>query len=269
MTVESDEVQTSILDAPPSQARLACRKIHILDQVDSTNDWLWRLGKTDNIHAVACFANKQTAGRGRRGHHWQSLEGNIHLSLAWQDRGVWMEMPVTLILGTAILSSLVTNEHPGVGIKWPNDLYADNKKFGGILVERRLTSTGPFWVIGVGINLIPVEIKPSTEIPATNLETIQPGISTQKDHIIAKLISCITETCQRLDQKEIGNFSDNWKRYDLTYGQPITAHLSDKRLIQGIGNGIDAQGRLGLKTDNDTIYLESGEISLRLQPKIK
>ena len=107
--------------------------LQIFEEVGSTNDVVRELAEKGGAHGAAVAARRQTAGRGRRGHVWESPLGNLYLSI--------------LLLQIAGVS----NE---VQLKWPNDLLARERKLGGILVEAFRDSAGDaFAVCGIGINL--------------------------------------------------------------------------------------------------------------------
>lgn len=130
-----------------------------LDEVDSTNNYLRNL-PTDELKSeiVVAVANTQTAGRGQRGNSWESEPGK-NLTFSILIRPNFIEARQQFILSQAIALSIkevlcnyVTNPFPL--IKWPNDIYWNKKKLGGILIENDLTGKNiDRCIIGVGVNL--------------------------------------------------------------------------------------------------------------------
>ncbi|MDL2317562.1 biotin--[acetyl-CoA-carboxylase] ligase [Eubacteriales bacterium OttesenSCG-928-A19] len=122
-----------------------------LDTVDSTNLYARKWAREGAPHGAVVIADRQTAGRGRRGRGWLSPSGT----------GLWLSMvvrpdipdeaypllPLAAALATADACEAVS--HIPVRIKWPNDLIAGGRKIVGILAERE----GDSAVIGIGINV--------------------------------------------------------------------------------------------------------------------
>jgi len=113
-------------------------ELEIHDQIHSTNSHLVALSnaKPDST-AVVCLAEQQTAGKGRRGRQWISPFGsNIYASIVWKfEQGPTYLSGLSLAIGVAVIKSLKTHGIKDVGLKWPNDIYWQQRKLGGILVE--------------------------------------------------------------------------------------------------------------------------------------
>lgn len=105
---------------------------------------------------TAVVATRQTAGRGRQGRPWQAAPGGLWLSVVVHPPSGQLLEPVAIRVGLA-LARLLEEWIPGiplVQLKWPNDLFLDGRKVGGILVEARWQGDECQWVVvGVGINL--------------------------------------------------------------------------------------------------------------------
>jgi len=121
----------------------------VLDECESTNDLARKLGESGAPHGTWISARRQTAGRGRLGRQWTSSEGNLFLSLIvrFEDKSKWTWVPLAAAVGVAQAFAKLN-----VRIKWPNDLWVDGKKLGGILCEGVGTSQGSFIIIGLGMN---------------------------------------------------------------------------------------------------------------------
>ncbi len=145
-----------------------------LDVVDSTSryvrdeaDNMWVDGKD----FVAVTATRQTAGRGQRGNVWQSQSGkNLLLSILLRP-GCALEVSGQFLLSQAVALS-IHSAMKCYGIetrlKWPNDVYAGNRKLGGILVE--LDYSGAFVeqaIVGVGLNVNQTEFPPMDRVPVS------------------------------------------------------------------------------------------------------
>lgn len=124
--------------------------ITLLDSVGSTNDEALAAGRAGAPHGWTVAARAQTAGRGRRGHVWESPRGNLYLSVVLRPQVGPSRLP-----GLAAACGLgVTDVLREARLKWPNDLLAEGRKLAGILVEAARDDSGrPFAVCGVGVNV--------------------------------------------------------------------------------------------------------------------
>ena len=141
----------------------------LFEKTDSTNEQALLKVKQKHTLPLACFAEEQTQGRGRRGKVWISPRGSsVYLSLAWK-----FDVPVndlgclSLASGVAVARVLKNIGLKQVGLKWPNDVLVDDKKIAGILIETaHITSEATTAVIGVGLNFkLPVELSDSLAQP--------------------------------------------------------------------------------------------------------
>lgn len=131
-------------------------RIRLLEKTVSTNDDALELGRQGSEGGTAVAARRQTAGRGRRGHAWESPAGNLYLSVLLRPDVPPSQLPgLAAVCGLGATDGLdalgLSNE---VQLKWPNDLLARGQKLAGILVEAARDNTGnSFAVCGIGINL--------------------------------------------------------------------------------------------------------------------
>lgn len=131
---------------------------HILEQTDSTNNYaMERIRDGRASSGMAWFSACQTAGKGQRGRSWLSAPGlNLALSVAVQPEGYLKsgKFHVNALAGLCVLQFLRSLHPKGFSLKWPNDLYWNDRKAGGILIESVLSGQERNWlVIGIGINI--------------------------------------------------------------------------------------------------------------------
>jgi len=120
-----------IIAAMTPASRALMQNLLILPQIDSTNRYLMDLGKQQQS-GVVCFAEQQTAGKGRRGRHWVSPFGNnIYLSVLWRYElaGPDRLAGLSLAVAVAVIRALTRLGVENVGIKWPNDLVSQQKNW--------------------------------------------------------------------------------------------------------------------------------------------
>lgn len=127
--------------------------LHEFDELDSTSQTLWQLAEAGSGAGTAVIAAQQRAGRGQRGHTWQSERGGLYLS-------VLLEPEIAIADGTLLtfctawgLADVLQRLSIPVELKWPNDLVIGKQKLGGILTETRSTQNLITQaVVGVGLN---------------------------------------------------------------------------------------------------------------------
>ena len=129
-----------------------------LNEVDSTNNWLKANGAAYG-HGTVVTAAAQTAGRGQRGNSWESLPGaNITMSMLIEPRDVTasQQFAVSEVVSLAVVDTLreFLGDDAPVAVKWPNDIYWNDRKICGILIENVLCGTRILRsVVGIGLNV--------------------------------------------------------------------------------------------------------------------
>jgi len=109
------------------------------------------------VHGEAWYAHEQTQGRGQRGRKWESYPGeNITMSMAIQRLEPFKQQPflLSMAVALAVLDYLQNRVRETVQIKWPNDLYINDRKAGGILIANQYRGLEWCWAVaGMGINI--------------------------------------------------------------------------------------------------------------------
>lgn len=243
-------------------------KLHYHSQLDSTNRYLLdRLGELSK--GELCFAEMQTAGRGRRGRVWQSpLASQIIFSVYWPlSGGMQQASGLSLVVGIAMVEALSELGLQGLQLKWPNDIYHQGKKLGGILVEMNGQAQGTcHLIIGVGINVsMNVEMMAEVEQLWTDINSFSHEPIDRTTLSIA-LISSLNRALEQFEKEGMQGFYRKWAKWDLFLDKEVELHFA-QRLIKGIGRGIDEQGALLLEQEGKLKAFNGGEISLRANEK--
>lgn len=129
--------------------------LRVVDVTTSTNDDAREAAREGAPHGSAVAARVQTAGRGRRGHVWESPRGSLYLSCVLRPSvpmHFFTGLPAVCALG--VLDCL--RDDLGIAqaaLKWPNDIIVGPSKLAGILVEAGSSAMGTFAVCGVGVNV--------------------------------------------------------------------------------------------------------------------
>jgi BirA family biotin operon repressor/biotin-[acetyl-CoA-carboxylase] ligase len=236
--------------------------VHVLDQVDSTNDWLAQRAE----HAPdgsACLAEQQLAGRGRRGRTWVSPFGrNLYLSLLWR-------LPTTRISGLSIAMGVTVADAcesvgaTGLSLKWPNDLVAASGKVGGILVDVETSDAEScIAIIGIGLNVdMPARLRRDITQPCADLNELA-GRRISRNELAAALIEHGREALPRFAQEGLAPFQQRFATRDASRDHPVTVEEGG-RISTGHARGIDTQGALMLETAEGITRIHSGDVSLR------
>ena len=258
--------------------------VEILPELGSTNTELMRRARLGRADPVLLVAERQTAGRGRLGRAWSShgaalqdgagLEGgaaantaatagpdaatqaaqtgasltfSLGLALAPAD---WSGL--SLAMGLAVAHSL----HPGVQIKWPNDLWFDGRKLGGILIETVAVGELRYAVIGIGIN-IERPVAQDLRTPPAGLRELLPEVDAAQ--ALGLIALPLVQAVLRFAHEGFGPLRSAYHARDLLYGQELVC--SDGTV--GQGRGVDASGALLLHTASGLQKISSAEVSVR------
>ncbi|MDU7484101.1 MAG: bifunctional biotin--[acetyl-CoA-carboxylase] ligase/biotin operon repressor BirA [Hafnia alvei] len=252
-----------LLDEQEITKQLPEGGVTVLPVVDSTNQYL-----LDRIHELcsgdACVAEYQQAGRGRRGRHWFSPFGaNLYLSMFWRlEQGPAAAMGLSLVIGIVMAEVLRELGAPDVKVKWPNDLYLNDKKLAGILVELTgKTGDAANIVIGAGINLS--MRSPDTSIVNQQWINLQEaGVKINRNELVAQLLKRLRDTLIDFETRGLAPFVERWRELDNFIDRPVNLLIGEQK-IYGIARGIDAQGALLLDREGEVTPFIGGEISLR------
>jgi len=238
--------------------------IELIPIIDSTNQYL--LDRVDSLESGSvCLAEYQAKGRGRRGREWVSPFGsNLYLSMFWRlDAGMAAAMGLSLVVGVAIVEALEEMGLTGVKLKWPNDLYYQDKKLAGILVEMSgQAGAAANLVIGMGLNLMMSEATEGITQPWASLDEVADNQQIDRNQLAISMITTLHKTLDDYELYGMTGFVERWNRLDNFINRPVKL-LMGPREISGIARGINEQGAVLLETENGLETYIGGEISLR------
>jgi BirA family transcriptional regulator, biotin operon repressor / biotin---[acetyl-CoA-carboxylase] ligase len=226
--------------------------VEVLPELDSTNSELMRRARSGQHSPTLLVAERQTAGRGRMGRVWQSQPGDsltFSLSLPMSPAD-WSGL--SLAVGLSLAESL----HPDIGLKWPNDLWFQDRKLGGILVEAASMGGRSQVVVGVGLNIRPR--------PADGLNTLPAALTELRPDMTAPtaLLSVVSPLIRALLAFERDGFAPLQRRFEARdVLKDRRVHTSDGQ--QGLALGVGPGGALQLQTDAGVREVHSAEISVR------
>ncbi len=221
-------------------------------RTDSTNIQARSLAANGAREGTLLVAEYQEKGKGRLGRQWQSPSGkNLLFSLIL--RPDWP--PQQAFYGTVLTSVSLCRAIPEVtgievGIKWPNDIYAGEKKLAGILTE---FATDPdrieYMIVGIGINCNWSPPKPPPEGQPSISLLKETGHKISRLRLLARFLKQAETLYEQTNIEGVGLLKEEWNRYSLVNNRRITISNNQKTWT-GIGQGIDDHGALILQLDN-------------------
>ena len=226
--------------------------VEVLPEIDSTNAELMRRARAGLSEPTLLVAERQTAGRGRLGRPWQSAAGDsltFSLGLPFAPRD-WSGL--SLAVGLAVAESL----HPDIGLKWPNDLWWQDRKLGGILIEAATTGGLSQVVIGIGLNIRPRPAEGLSTPPAALSELWPEATAGQA---LLQLMPVLVRALQDFEQQGFAPLHTRYAARDVLQGREV--QTSDG--VQGRCLGVSANGSLRLRSGEQEISVNSSEVSVR------
>jgi len=232
--------------------------LHHADAVDSTQDWALR-SPLPARGAAVFVADRQSAGRGRRGRAWQTdPEGALAFTVLRRFALPPMRLaPLGPAVGVAVARALHEAGASALRLKWPNDLVVDDAKLAGLLIEAR----GEAVAIGIGLNLA-VDAVPGVEQPWTDLR--RAGVAdVARPRILGVVLRALLPALAEFEREGFAAFAGDWARFDALAGRPVRV-LAGERVEDGVAIGIDAGGGLRVRhADGDRVHY-AGEVSVRV-----
>ncbi len=234
--------------------------IHVLQETASTNSWLLEHGEP--LKTSMCIAERQVAGKGRRGRQWQSEGGSftcsirVPLQVSLSQAGAF-----SLVVAISLRDALGSLGVSGVGVKWPNDLLHDWRKLSGVLLEVATNNDHSVdLVCGAGVNWRATH--QAVDQPLVDVHAINPDVQHDRNFLAGSWLANILEAKTRFEQQGFESFAAEWQACDLLDDSPVTVLRGEER-IEGIARGVDVNGALKLQTDRGIQLLHAGEVSLR------
>ena len=251
---------------PALLRRIGLLELH--DSLPSTNERLLQLSSTPTAGSLAvCLAGHQSAGRGRNGKNWHSPAGAGLLLSVSRTAPKPPDGSLALALGVAIAEGLETFISDRVELKWPNDLVAQDRKLGGILVEISTQGeAGTRVVAGLGVNIRTSEeqrerVAGEGGMPAAGLSELNLRKAPEQNALAAAMIMAIAGVLQTHPVQGFGGWADGWRRRDWLAGRRIEAVCGADR-HKGEAAGVDSTGALLLKDSGGERRILSAEIRL-------
>jgi BirA family biotin operon repressor/biotin-[acetyl-CoA-carboxylase] ligase len=249
------------------------RRIELFEQLSSTNLEAATLGESGVEHGTVVIADRQTAGRGRLARTWFSPGGaNVYCSLVLRANLPVNRVPewlswLPLITALAASEAVESVTSAPVSLKWPNDLLMSGRKVGGVLCENiHASRSGPFQVIGIGINvnMAPEDFPSELRASATSLWN-ETHTVVDRNRLIAQLLLELEQCIEELAGHGLQQLALAYQRRCSTIGKKVRASLADGVELTGYAESISQDGSLRISTDsgthrNRTVELRAADI---------
>ena len=205
-----------------------------LDSIDSTNAEAWRRAEEGAPHGLVVVADEQTAGRGRLDRSWLSPRGDgVYLSALLRPGDLG---PATGLVGVAAaIATAQAVEDAGVvsaRVKWPNDVWVEERKIAGILVESRDAGRADAsFVIGIGVNVGQTSFPDGLRVPPTSIR-LATGAAVETETVLDALLRRLEPWLDALVAGKTAAIDAAFTARDLLVGRRISFAVSGD-LVEG------------------------------------
>lgn len=244
---------------------LFSNNIKIYKCLPSTNNTAKEIFKQGAAEGTVILAEEQTAGRGRLDRKWVSPSGKNTLMSLLLKPSINIEKIYSLTLALALAVTDAVEIMTGLPpmIKWPNDIYLNRKKLGGILTEFRIKGSAIEYVIlGLGLN---VNWCPDNEIifPSTCLRK-ELGKDVSRNQLLGHILQKYNDLYEKILRGDTEDFNKRCNKLSLVTGNNVTINAQGE-VIQGRAVGIDVDGALLVEGINGEVKkVLNGDVSLRI-----
>jgi len=254
-------MDAAMLDAVLGESA-RCVRIEHLETCGSTNTVLLQRASQGAAKGLAIVADRQTAGRGRRGRAWVSEPGfSLTFSLLWQFPAQTPTAGLSLAVGVAIAQALEDLGFEGLGLKWPNDIWLFGRKLGGVLIELVFAPQSYQAVIGIGLNLRQHPAWQS-HIDQEFTALADAAVPPPREILLGSLLRRLVATLQIFEQQGFAAFCADWNRRNALRGLPVRVS-SENEAHRGVCGSVADSGALELQlADGGLLQISGGDVSL-------
>jgi BirA family transcriptional regulator, biotin operon repressor / biotin---[acetyl-CoA-carboxylase] ligase len=240
--------------------------VDALEECDSTSSELMRRADAGAPSGTVVVADRQLAGRGRRGRSWLSApETSLTFSLLWRFSGPPGQLSgLSLAVGVALAKGLESLGAQGVCLKWPNDVLfreaSGFAKLAGILIELSSDRRGTQAIIGIGLNLAPPPDLPGQ--PAAGLSQVM-ALQPERHAVLAAVLLALIDAIETFSVAGFSGLKDDWQQHHAWQGDLVQVLDEAAEPLTGQCLGVDDDGALLLDTGLGIQRIFSGDVSLR------
>lgn len=228
-------------------------RLRFVEETGSTNADL--LADPAAIEGDWLIARRQSAGRGRQGRAWSSLDGNFFGSTLIPLRDGDPQAPTLALVAGLALADAIEAAAPGepISLKWPNDVMLRRGKLAGILLER----AGDRVIAGFGVNLAVAPEVEGRETASLAHRAVAPQAFAP---LLAAAFARLLGAWRMSDPTALAR---SWEERAHPRGTPLSVHQGADEMIDGLFDGIDSDGALRLRlADGQVVTVRAGDVAL-------
>ncbi|HKP25970.1 MAG TPA: biotin--[acetyl-CoA-carboxylase] ligase [Dongiaceae bacterium] len=222
-------------------------RIEQVAEIDSTNEACRLRALAGEAAGLVIRADRQTAGRGRRGRSWTSPQGNLYASILLRPKRPASEaaaLGFAAVMAIGDVAEALLPPGTPVRHKWPNDLLIEGSKASGILLEAQ----PGFVVLGIGVNIAshPADTPyPATDLVAAGAAAVAPQA------LLERLLSAFAPLYDNWERAGFAALLPAWRRRAAGLGEAIEVRL-ERETLTGVFQDLEPDGTLRLGLSNGT-----------------
>ena len=230
------------------------------EEIESTNDYLVEFANPYKY--CLCVAESQTKGRGRNLKRWQSPKyENIYMSLSFSSNHELKNFSSFSLVTALAVHNVLLRQNIFTEIKWPNDIYLNKKKIGGILIEAFAKGRENLIVVGIGLNVF-MENNTEIERDWTSLKLEFENIEIDRNEIISEIANEGLILKSNFENKGFDAFVKDFNKLNFLKDKKVS--LSNSLKKEGTALDINSDGSLNVRIGNQTKKISSGEVSINI-----
>jgi BirA family biotin operon repressor/biotin-[acetyl-CoA-carboxylase] ligase len=248
------------------------RRLHWLEQTDSTNRVAQELARQGAAPGTAVIAEGQSAGRGRLGRSFFSPPGlNLYTSIVLRPAASPAEAPASVLAAAVAVADAVAetvDDREAVEIKWPNDVLLAGRKVSGILMELGVEGSRASWlVLGIGVNLnVPRESFPEEfRAHAGSLRSFL-GRPVDRAAFTRRLFEALEPNLERCDVEGFAAVLPAFDAWFRMRGRTVRVAGLGGEALSGVALGVDEVGALRLDVGGRETRVLAGDVTLLKEP---
>ena len=242
--------------------------IHHFNTVSSTNDVAMKMALAGEPEGTVVLADMQTNGRGRRGKNWINEPGkSVLMSIVLRPKKMSSELSqISFVASLSVYDTLIKLGLKPM-LKWPNDVYVNEKKITGILLETAHQNEDAIVVIGIGININQTSFPDAVSSFATSV-AIERKIQVDIDLVTNFLIESLSMNYEKYLLSGFEEILARWTKYMWGTGSKVDI-ISGEQNIYGEIIGLDKSGALVIKNSSGVLekIIAADAMNLRISKK--
>lgn len=243
--------------------------VDIVAQTTSTNSVLLHRARQGDMRPTLLVAEQQTAGRGRMQRTWHSSQvaGNtLTFSMGVPMLPIQHISGLSVAVGCAVAESIDAKHAFGLHIKWPNDIWFQQRKLAGILIELCTQGAQTYAVVGIGINLAPVRVaaenNPPQAKPQAPAWVHEFAPHTQAPELLHAIVPTLAHTLAHFGAEGLLHWQQLFQARDALKNTVVDVSDNTSN-ISGTAQGVRNDGALKLQTAHGMQYITSSEVRVR------